>query len=70
MISKQKLEKNLEEKFYHGYDNREELLESIIYFANHELHQEKAKDKNCISFSISFWWDDGDWYIKYVKGDE
>ena len=32
--------------------------------------QEKAKDKNCISFSISFWWDDGDWYIKYVKGDE
>ena len=46
MISKQKLEKNLEEKFYHGYDNREELLESIIYFANHELHQEKAKDKN------------------------
>ena len=46
MISKQKLEKNLEEKFYYGYDNREEILESIIYFANHELHQEKAKDKN------------------------
>lgn len=46
MISKKKLEKNLEEKFYHGYDNREELLESIIYFANHELHQKKAKDKS------------------------
>ena len=46
MISKQKLEKNLEEKFYHGYDNRQEILESVIYFTNHELHQKKAKNKN------------------------
>ena len=46
MISKQMLEKSLREKFYYGYDNREEVLEAMIYFANHELHQKKAKDKN------------------------
>lgn len=28
--------------------------------------QEKAKEKKCISFSIEFWWYDGNWYIKYV----
>ena len=46
MVNKKKLEKKLEEKFYYGYDNREEVLEAMIYFANHELHQKKAKDKN------------------------
>ena len=56
MISKQKLEKSLREKFYYGYDNREEILESIIYFANHELHQEKAKYEDGIVKTI-------DWYL-------
>ncbi len=32
--------------------------------------QEKLKDKNCIPFSIDFWWYDNSWYIKYAEADE
>ena len=40
--------------------------------ANNQLffywdYKEKAKDKNCIPFSINFWWYKGDWYIKYIE---
>jgi hypothetical protein len=27
---------------------------------------EKSQDKECIPFSIKFWWYDKDWYIKYI----
>ena len=28
--------------------------------------ESKAKEENCISFAIQFWWNDGDWYIRYT----
>lgn len=35
-----------------------------IYFYWNNV--EKTKDMNCIAFSIHFWWNTKDWYIKYV----
>lgn len=34
MECKNGFEKIFEEKFYYGYNNRQELLEALIYFAN------------------------------------
>lgn len=43
MECKNGFEKIFEEKFYYGYNNRQELLEALIYFANHELHMKNSK---------------------------
>ena len=37
-----------------------------VYF--YEDFQED--DENCITFSISFWWYDNNWYIKYINDDK
>ena len=49
-----------EDNFDYIYDKNNKK----IYF--YWDSKDKAEDDDCIPFSIQFWWDEKDWYIKYL----